>query len=58
MHTQTHIHIHTHTHTHTYTHTQVTTTLVSMCDRSTVDKNTEAAKCPLTLKEQLFLMKL
>ncbi len=34
---------------------QVTTTLVSMCDRSTVDRNIEAAMRPLTLKEQTVM---
>ena len=38
--------------TPTHAHTQVTTTLVSMCDCSTVDRNIEAAMRPLTLKEQ------
>ena len=45
---------HMHTHTHTLT-PQVTTTLVSICDRTTVDKNIEAAMCPLTLKEQTVM---
>ena len=43
------------THTYMYTQSQVTTTLVSMCDRSTVDKNIVAAMCPLTLKEQTVM---
>ena len=37
------------------TYSQVTTTLVSMCDRSTVDRNIEAAMRPLTLKEQTVM---
>ena len=40
---------------HTHVHSQVTTTLVSMCDRSTVDRNIEAAMRPLTLKEQTVM---
>ena len=39
----------------THTTTQVTTTLVSMCDRSTVDRNIEAAMRPLKLKEQTVM---
>ena len=57
MYTCTHACTHTHTctHTHAHAHTQVTTTLVSMCDRTTVDKNIEAAMRPLTLKEQTVM---
>ena len=39
----------------THTNTQVTTTLVSMCDHSTVDRNIEAVMRPLTLKEQTVM---
>ena len=34
---------------------QVTTTLVSMCDCTTVDKNIEATMRPLTLKEHTVM---
>ena len=48
-------HMFINSHSETHTHSQVTTTLVSMCDRSTVDRNIEAAMCPLTLKEQTVM---
>jgi hypothetical protein len=47
--------VYSETHTHTHTHTQVMTILVSMCDRSTVDRNIEAAMRPLILKEQTVI---
>ena len=47
--------IHVHMPHHPNTHTQVSTTLVSMCDRSTVDKNIKAAMRPLTDEEQTVM---
>ena len=43
------------THSHCHLSVQVTTTLVSMNDRDLVNKNIEAALCPLSHKEQTVM---
>ena len=43
------------THSHCHISVQVTITLVSMNDRDLIDKNIEAALCPLSLKEQTVM---